>query len=147
MAASLAVPAEAMSGRRSLGDDRRATDHIVLGRGPAQEAIGEMASLLRDMRGSLVLGGSVLSAITIGISVEAAFSPPVLRPGVAPWVHLADTWTFIAAACFPASTAAVLSARERRGLPRRLSSMSGWLMVEAQPAATRSPAREAFTVI
>jgi hypothetical protein len=42
-----------------------------------------MAWLLRDTRGSMLLGGSVLSAITIGIALEAAFSSSVLRPGVA----------------------------------------------------------------
>jgi len=42
-----------------------------------------MAWLLRDTRGSMLLDGSVLSAITIGIAVEAAFSPSVLRPSAA----------------------------------------------------------------
>jgi hypothetical protein len=42
-----------------------------------------MARLLRDTRGSLLLGGSVLSALTVGIALEAAFSPSVLRPGPA----------------------------------------------------------------
>ena len=42
-----------------------------------------MAWLLRDTRGSLHLGGSVLGAITIGIGVEVAFSSSVLRPGLA----------------------------------------------------------------
>lgn len=86
MAATLAVPAEAMRGRRSFGDD-----HLDTGpdRGPAQEVIAEMAWLLRDTRGSMLLDGSVLSAITIGIAVEAAFSPSVLRPGVSPALALA----------------------------------------------------------
>src|ERR1035438_5994097 len=84
MAATLAVPAEPMRGRRSHGDDHPDADHDRLhgdraDRGPA----GEMARLLRDPRGSMLLDGSVLSAITIGIAVEAAFSPSVLRPGVA----------------------------------------------------------------
>ena len=39
--------------------------------------------LLSNTRGSTILGGSVLSALTIGIAVEAAFSPSVLRPGLA----------------------------------------------------------------
>ena len=30
----------------------------------------------------MLLGGSVLSALTIGIALEAAFSPSVLRPGL-----------------------------------------------------------------
>ncbi len=71
MAASLAVPAESVT-ERELPD-----------RGPGQEVIAEMAWLLRDTRGSMLLDGSVLSAVTIGIAVEAAFSPSVLRPGVA----------------------------------------------------------------
>ena len=32
---------------------------------------------------SILLGGSVLSALTIGIALEAALSPSVLRPGLA----------------------------------------------------------------
>jgi hypothetical protein len=80
MAATLAVPAEAMRGRRSRGKDHPGADRDQLDRGPAQEAIAEMAKLLRDTRGSMLLDGSVLSAITIGIAVEAAFSHSVLRP-------------------------------------------------------------------
>ena len=83
MAATLAVPAEAMRGRRSRGNNHPGADRDQLDRGPAQEAIAEMAWLLRDTRGSMLLDGSVLSAITIGIAVEAAFSPSVLRPTAA----------------------------------------------------------------
>ena len=82
MAGALAVPAEAMRGQHSFGDDHIDASRDLLDRGPAQEVIGEMAWLLRDTRGSMLLGGSVLSAITIGIGVEAAFSSSVLRPGV-----------------------------------------------------------------
>jgi hypothetical protein len=42
-----------------------------------------MAVLLGNTRSSMILGGSVLAALTIGIAVEAAFSPSVLRPGPA----------------------------------------------------------------
>jgi len=83
MAVDLAVPAEAMRGRRSFGDDHLDVDREVPDRGPAQPVIAEMAALLRDTRGSMFLGGSVLSALTIGIALEAAFSPSVLRPGPA----------------------------------------------------------------
>src|SRR3982074_1084025 len=83
MAVTLAVPAEAMRGRRSFGDDRLDADREASGRGPAQDQIAEMARLLRGPRGRTLLGGSVLSALTIGIAVEAAFSPSVLRPGLA----------------------------------------------------------------
>jgi formate hydrogenlyase subunit 3/multisubunit Na+/H+ antiporter MnhD subunit len=44
-------------------------------RGPAQDVIVSMAGLLRDTRGSMLLGGSVLSALTVGIALEAALSP------------------------------------------------------------------------
>jgi len=83
MAVTLAVPAEAMRGRHSFGDDQLGADREAPDRGPAQDVILEMARLLRDTRGSMLLGGSVLSALTIGIALEAAFSPSVLRPGLA----------------------------------------------------------------
>ena len=83
--AEAVVPAEAMRGRCSFGADHTGADRDQLDRelsdrGPAQEAIAGMACLLRDTRGSMLLDGSVLSAITIGIAVEAAFSPSVLHP-------------------------------------------------------------------
>jgi len=83
MAMAAAVPAEAMRGRHSFGDDGLDAGREVTDRGPAQDVIAEMAELLRDTRGNMVLGGSVLSALTIGIALEAAFSPSVLRPGLA----------------------------------------------------------------
>ena len=81
MAVTLVVPAEAVRGRRSFGDDHLDTDREAPDRGPAQDVIAEMAKLL-DTRGSMLLGGSVLSALTIGIALEAALSPSVLRPGL-----------------------------------------------------------------
>jgi hypothetical protein len=81
MAATMAVSAEAMRGRYSFGDDLDA-DREAPERGPAQDVIAVMAGLLRDTRGSTFLGGSVLSALTIGIALEAALSPSVLRPGL-----------------------------------------------------------------
>ncbi len=83
MAATLAVPTTAMRGRYSHVDDHLDDGRDRPERGPAQEVIGEMAGLLRDTRGSMLLGGSVLSGIAAGIGVEAAFSPSVLRSGVA----------------------------------------------------------------
>lgn len=83
MTVTLAVPAKAMGGRYSVGDDQLDAGHEVPDRGPAQDVIAEMAGLLRDTRGSMLLGGSVLSALTIGIALEAAFSPSVLRPRLA----------------------------------------------------------------
>jgi len=83
MAVTVAVPAEAMRGRHSFGDDRLDAGREAPDRGPAQNQIAEMAVLLSNTRGSTILGGSVLAALTIGIAVEAAFSPSVLRPGPA----------------------------------------------------------------
>jgi hypothetical protein len=83
MAVTVAVPAEAMRGRHSFGDDHLGTDREAPDRGPTQNQIAEMAVLLGNTRGSMILGGSVLSALIIGIAVEAAFSPSVLRPGLA----------------------------------------------------------------
>jgi hypothetical protein len=47
-----------------------------------------MAWLLRDTRGSILLGGGMLIAIAVGIGFEAAFSRAALRPGVAGLVGL-----------------------------------------------------------
>jgi hypothetical protein len=41
-----------------------------------------MAALLRETRGSMIMGGMMLSAVTIGIALEAAFSARAVRPGV-----------------------------------------------------------------
>ena len=62
--------------------DRDLPDQAQPDQGPAQEVIGEMAWLLRDTRSSMFLGGGVLSAITIAIALEAAFSGRAMRPGV-----------------------------------------------------------------
>src|SRR2546430_9504878 len=72
MALTVAVPAEAMRGRHSFGDDHLGADYEAPERGPAQNQIAEMAVLLGNTRGSVILGGSVLSALTIGIALEAA---------------------------------------------------------------------------
>jgi hypothetical protein len=58
-------------------------DRPQLDQGPAHEIIAEMARMLRDTRGSMLLGGGVLSAITVAIGLEAAFSGHVIRPGLA----------------------------------------------------------------
>jgi len=71
MAATLAVPADAMRGRDSFGDHQLGAGREAPERGPAQDQIAELARLLRDTRGSLLLGGGVLSALTIGIALEA----------------------------------------------------------------------------
>ena len=83
MAVTVAVPAESIPGRYSYGDDRLSADREAPDRGPAQNQIAELAVLLSNTRGRTILGGSVLSALTIGIAIEAAFSPSVLRAGLA----------------------------------------------------------------
>jgi len=84
MAVTVAAPAvEAMRGRHSFGDYHLDADREAPDRGPAQNQIAELAVLLSNTRGSMILGGSVLSALTIGIALEAAFSPSVLRSGLA----------------------------------------------------------------
>jgi hypothetical protein len=80
MAVAVAVPAEAMGGRHSFGDGQLPAGHEAPDRGPAQDQIAEMARLLRGARGSVLLGGCILSALSAGIALEAAFSPSVLRP-------------------------------------------------------------------
>jgi hypothetical protein len=85
MTATLAAPAEENEGR--AGEDG-ARPGLVLagdlpGEGSAQDVIGQMAWLLRDAHGGIVLGASVLSAVTAGLGLQAAFSPAVTRPGLA----------------------------------------------------------------
>ncbi len=86
MAAAVTMRSSWPSGPAGAGqprDDEALVDQAQSDRGPAQEVIGEMASLLRDPRGDIVLGGSVLSAITIATALEAAFSHTALRSGPA----------------------------------------------------------------
>jgi hypothetical protein len=61
--------------------DRKVFYRAEPDQGPAHEVIGEMASLLLDTRSGMLLGGSVLSAITLGIGLVAAFSGRVLHAG------------------------------------------------------------------
>jgi hypothetical protein len=67
---------------------RNLPDRAQPDQGPAQEAIGEMAWLLHDTRSSMFLGAGVLSALTIAIGLEAAFSGHAVRPGVAGAVNV-----------------------------------------------------------
>ena len=50
--------------------------------GPAGAVIGEMAGLLRDTRAGLMADGFLLSAITIGLALEAGLSTRALRPSL-----------------------------------------------------------------
>jgi hypothetical protein len=68
-----AVPAEAMGGRRSFGDDQLLSGPEAPDRGPALDQMAEMARLLRGTRGSVFPGGCILSALSVGIALEAAF--------------------------------------------------------------------------
>jgi hypothetical protein len=101
-----------------------------------------MARLLSDKRG-MVLGGMVMSAITIGIALEAAFSVRVARPGVTGAVNvgllcgLVFCWlravTLLALAGRPVHNA-LSEARWKTGAP--LDSRPRWLTV---PPAGTSP--------
>jgi hypothetical protein len=83
MGATLAAPAESAEGQPGSSDAGPSRIPASESPGRAQVVIGEMAWLLRDARGSMLVGGSVLGGITIGVSVEAALSPAVIRPGLA----------------------------------------------------------------
>jgi hypothetical protein len=56
--------------------------------GPAGAVIGEMAGLLRDTRGGMMADGCMLSAITIGIALEAGLSARALRPSLVGVINL-----------------------------------------------------------
>lgn len=56
-------------------------DQVRQDQGPAHALIGELAGLLRETRGYLLVGGGVLGAITIGIALEAGFAARALQPG------------------------------------------------------------------
>ena len=60
--------------------DQAPPDQVLPDQGAAREVVGEMAALLRNTRGSMIADGMVLSATTIGIALEAAFSARVVRP-------------------------------------------------------------------
>lgn len=52
------------------------------GNEPAHAVIGEMARILGETHGNLQMDACLLSAIMIGIAVEAGLSARVLRPGL-----------------------------------------------------------------
>ena len=83
---------------------RALSDQAQPDQGPAQEIIGEMAWLLRDTRSSMILGGSVLSAITVADPEEWTWTRAHLLLGAARLARrraqIADTWTYIVAAYF-----------------------------------------------
>ena len=74
MAVTLAVPAKAMRGRHSFGDDQLDADREAPDRGPAQNQIAEMAVLLGNTRGSMILGsGNPVSRVST-LTIEDAGS-------------------------------------------------------------------------
>jgi hypothetical protein len=56
--------------------------------GPAHGVIGEMAGLLRDVRGSMMTDGFLLGAVTIGLALEARLSAQAIRADLAGAVDL-----------------------------------------------------------
>jgi hypothetical protein len=113
-------------------DDLVRPDHAQTDQGPAQEAIGEMAWLLRDIRSGMLLGGSVLSAITIGIALEAAFSGRVARLGAVGAVNVG----LLCGLLFCWLTAVVMLARAGRPVHNALSELR-WRT--GAPVDTRPP--------
>lgn len=79
MAVAAAVPAEAMGGRHSFGDDQLPAGPEAPDRGPAQDQIAEVTRLLRGTLGRVLLDGCILSALSAGLALEAVFSPSVPR--------------------------------------------------------------------
>ena len=68
-------------------DIEQAEEQAPLGQPPPDEVpahlvIGEMAGLLRDIRGSMVTDGCLLGAITVGSALEAGPSARALRQGL-----------------------------------------------------------------
>jgi hypothetical protein len=59
-----------------------ADDGIAPDRGLAQELTGDLAGLLNNTRPTMLLGGGMLSALTLGLSLEAAFAPSPLGHGM-----------------------------------------------------------------
>jgi hypothetical protein len=57
--------------------------HARTERGLALDVLGEMAESLCDTRSGMLLGGSVLAAITVSIAIEAAVLPSRLHWGLA----------------------------------------------------------------
>lgn len=111
--------------------DRDLTDRSQPDQGPAQEVIGEMTWLLRDTRSSTLLGGGVLSAITIGIGLEAAFSGHATRPGVVGAVNAGLLAGLLA--CW--LTAVVMLAIANRPVHNALSEMRWKLGAPIDPRA------------
>lgn len=100
-------------------DDFARPDHAQTDQGPAQKLIGEMAWLLRDTRSGMFLGGSVLSAISIGIALEAAFSGRVVQPSVVGAVNVG----LLCGLLFCWLTAVIMLARAGRPVHNALSEL------------------------
>jgi hypothetical protein len=58
-------------------------DRVTPDRGLAQELIGDMAQLLNNTRPTMLLDGGILAALTLGISLEAAFARSPQWQGIA----------------------------------------------------------------
>src|SRR5690348_4972341 len=79
----------APAGGYHADDERALVNRARPDEEPAQDVIGVMAGLLRDMRGNMLLGGIVLGAATIGLAVETALSGRAVRPDTAGVVNAA----------------------------------------------------------
>jgi hypothetical protein len=96
MTASATWPTQ-RSGGTAAGDDYTG-GQIPLAQAPpgqappehelAHQVIGEIADLLRDIRGSAMTDGCLLGAVTIGLAMEAGLAARVLRPSLAGAISL-----------------------------------------------------------
>ena len=64
-------------------------DQVQHDQGPAHAIIGELAGLLRETRGYLLVGGAMLGSITIGLGLEAGFAARALQPGTFRAINIA----------------------------------------------------------
>jgi hypothetical protein len=84
------VPSEGWQGSPDDNTDGQAPrDRARQDQGPAHAVIGELAGLLRETRGFLLVGAGVLGAMTIGIALEAGFAARAPQPGAFRVVNIA----------------------------------------------------------
>jgi hypothetical protein len=124
--------------RDDYADDQDASNAAAQDHGSAHAAIGEMAGLLRETHASMQMDGALLSAITIGIALEAGLSARVLRPGLLGLVSigllcwLVFCWLTAAALLAQAGRPVLNSLSELRwGTGAPTDPRAGWLTLPA----------------
>ena len=74
-------PGEGYYADEVAAQDQTWPDEALSDQGPAIGLITELAALLHDARVNQLISAGMLGAITIGLALEAAFSPRALQPG------------------------------------------------------------------